>query len=220
MPLHLACQRGLSKNIIAALLNADENGDTCREKMKGGKNALHISLAKKLEPDVIDMLLQADSRLNDPDVSFNSHYDDIYQTHLGLSPLHYACLSGSKVEIVRLLLEKDQRNVTAFQAVGSASASSLTGSIDKLESDDNDMSESAQHKRFFVRSTRSVEKAYPSGISKNTLSGMRALHLALIGNCTETVRFLLRREKYTEKSIHESTKLAKMVNVNGRNCLQ
>ena len=220
MPLHLACQRGLSNNIIAALLNADENGDTCREKMKGGKNALHISLAKKLEPDVIDMLLQADSRLNDPDVSFNSHYDDIYQTHLGLSPLHYACLSGSKVEIVRLLLEKDQRNVTAFQAVGSASASSLTGSIDKLESDDNDMSESAQHKRFFVGSPGSVGKMPPSDISQNAVNGMRALHLALIGNSAETVRFLLRREKYTEKSIHESTKLAKMVNVNGRNCLQ
>ena len=96
--------------------------------MKGGKNALHISLAKKLEPDVIDMLLQADSRLNNHDVSLNSFYDDIYQTHLGLSPLHYACLSGSKVEIVRLLLEKDQRNVTAFQIVGSASASSFCAS--------------------------------------------------------------------------------------------
>ena len=116
LPLHLACKKGLSREIIAALLHADKDGKGIRRETKSGRRALHIALESKLD-DVIEDLLIADTRLNNIDVDFNSDDDDIYQTYHGFTPLHYACLIDTKTDVVRLLLEKDGRNQTIFQTV-------------------------------------------------------------------------------------------------------
>jgi ankyrin repeat protein len=133
LPLHLACKKGLSREIIAALLHADKDGKGIRRETKSGRRALHIALESKLD-GVIEDLLIADTRLNNIDVDFNSDDDDIYQTYHGLTPLHYACLIGTKTDVVRLLLEKDGRNQTIFQTVECDGESSF--SLDRLKDGD------------------------------------------------------------------------------------
>ena len=218
LPLHLACRRGFSREIICALLDADKDGQTLRRKTKGGRHALHFALEMKIH-DVSEVLLQADTRLNNPDVDFNSDYDDIYQICNGISPLHFACAVGVNPDVVRLLLEKDGKNLTIFQTVGVGGASTEGNQNDH---DNDGRMEPPLRRKNPKRLSFEKQDARNSLISSKTLytsRGMRALHLALMNNATEISRLVLRHEKQASESIQHRQKMANLVDVHGRTCL-
>ncbi len=109
MPLHIACyQNSTSFGIVKSLLEADHLGTTIRQKTRSGRLALHNAIASKLEPTIIEYLLEADNSLN-MEVSPDS---DIYQAYQNLLPIHMAIQNQSCVETVSLLLQKDKLNDT------------------------------------------------------------------------------------------------------------
>jgi ankyrin repeat protein len=117
LPLHLACERGLSREIISALLHADEDSKkTVRILTKAGKLALHFALESKLDVNIIGDLLEADTSLN-VETDFNTDDDDIYQIYHDMNPLIFACCIGAHADIVCLLLEKDRKNHTIFETL-------------------------------------------------------------------------------------------------------
>jgi len=211
LPLHLACRRGLSREIISALLDADKDGQTLRWKTEGGRHALHFALKMKID-DVSEVLLQADTRLNNPDVDFNSDYDDIYQICNGISPLHLACAVGVNPDVVRLLLEKDGKNVTIFQTVG------VSGAYTEGNQNDHD-NDGRMEPPLRKNSKTLLKNRLISSKILYTSRGIRALHLALMNNATETSRLVLRHEKQASESIQHRQKMANLVDVHGRTCL-
>ena len=90
LPLHLACEKGLSREIISALLHADKDSrKTVRIPTKAGKLALHFALESKLDVNIIGDLLEADTSLN-VETDNNTDDDDIYQIYHDMNPLIFA----------------------------------------------------------------------------------------------------------------------------------
>jgi ankyrin repeat protein len=208
----MACSRGLSKEIVCALLDADKDGKTVRRKTQNGRNALHFALEMRLD-DVIEVLLQADTKLNNTDVDFNSDDDDIYQIYHGILPLHYACSLNGICKTVRLLLEKDCRHTTIFQCIGTAFTSNLNkGSGGKASFPRKRFSELTDRSLYFRKSNLRPDSMSPS-------KGMRPLHIALAQGSVEISRLVLLHEKQASKSIDDRQRLAVMVDVHGRTCL-
>ena len=202
LPLHLACKKGLSREIIAALLHADKDGKCIRRETKSGRCALHIALESKLN-DVIEDLLIADTRLNNIDVDFNSDDDDIYQTYHGFTPLHYACLIDTKTDVVRLLLEKDGRNQSIFQTVERDGESS--SSLDRLKDGDD--------------TSRNTRRLLAKSVTLCEPSRIRPLHVALVNNSVEISRLILQHEKQASTTKEHRQQMAKSVDEQKRTCL-
>ena len=196
MPLHIACSRGVQKDVVDVLLEADYTGRTVRSKTKTGRLALHLAIEKKLDEEVIASLLRADSKLNDSEL--NSNDDDIYQEYRGMLPLHYACLVHHNKNIVKLLIKKDQRNTTLYQRISLlAPAPPIVTDIVRSKSHD----EKSALVRGGIRTVLSEESAPvhdPNkplfrSVSRYTLKleGVRALHLSTGSNSLDTTRLLL-----------------------------
>ena len=101
MPLHIACyHHSTSLDIVKSLLEADHLGTTIKQKTRSGRLALHNAITSKLEPKIIEYLLEADSSFS-IEVSSES---DIYQAYQGLLPIHLATQNQSSVETTSLLL--------------------------------------------------------------------------------------------------------------------
>ena len=159
---------------------------------------------------MIGDLLLADTRLNNIDVDFNSDDDDIYQTCHGLTPLHYACLIGTKTDVVRLLLDKDGRNQTIFQIVehDGESSSSVDGPNDGDDTSGDDNNRRTGTKSLLASSLKLCKRR-----------GIRPLHVALVKNSVEISRLILQHEKQALRAIKHRQNIAELVDAQDRTCL-
>jgi len=138
LPLHLACFNGASDGIINALLDADYGGMTAIKKSRYGQLPLHLAIMKKLPAGIVKVFLDADSKLSKSDRSNfdpkTPYFDgDIYQPFDGKLPLHLACFNNSSSEIIQLLLEKDEHNITINETVNTSPESvSLEGLSNRI----------------------------------------------------------------------------------------
>lgn len=105
----IALDRGQNAEIIEILLKEDKNLETIRAVNDVGTRPIHSALRKKLPPETIRLLLDADSKLctveDDKDA-------DIFSDFCGMRPIHIACQTGASPETVALLLDKDVEGVT------------------------------------------------------------------------------------------------------------
>lgn len=151
--------------------------------------------------------------MNNLDLEFNSDDDDIYQVCHGILPLHYACCAGVSSKVIRLLLEKDGKNTTLMQKV-ETQFETKDGIIDVGDGDKTYQSNKSPTRRSLERYV--TRKSLRASESLHNARGMRALHLALVKKCPETVRLILRHEHKAFETTEHRLKMAKMCDTNGR----
>lgn len=95
------------------LLAADKEGHSVRYETDQGCRPIHAALKKKASTDVIQLLLEEDTRLS---MDLSDVQSDVYCYCLGLLPLHIACLSGAPRATISLLLDKDVGGQTLTMA--------------------------------------------------------------------------------------------------------
>lgn len=214
LPLHFACNRGLPKEVIRALLDADETSGSARGKTKSGKLALHFALEKK-DNDLIKILIEALS-----DTRYK-HDDDL--TYRGKNPLHYACLLDVDPDIIRLILEKDCENQMTFQKIGQKNGSSFLFQYEDNESETSQENDGAINgtdsygRRDSLHSSPQISRS--SSLLLTTTKGVRPLHISLANNSVKTSRLILQHEKGARITLSGRRRLAKMVNTKHQTCL-
>jgi hypothetical protein len=105
-PLHYACERRPPVEVVQVLIEAFPVATLTRA-MPGGCLPLHIACTWGSSPDVVSVLLTADSgsvRVKD---------------ELGNVALHSACFSGTDSRVVEALLQSDAKSVLARNHQGS-----------------------------------------------------------------------------------------------------
>lgn len=122
IPLHIALSRGLAIEIIQALLETDEDGQSIRFQTEQGCRAIHYALQKKVSADIIQLLLEADTRLWIDPIDLQA---DIYTHCRGFIPLHIACATAAPRETIALLLDKDINGRSLTMPVEGSLASKL-----------------------------------------------------------------------------------------------
>jgi len=200
LPLHLACFNGAQDSIINALLDADNDNKTAIQKSRCGYSPLHLAILKKLPANVVKAFLDVDSENVElklkPDFDFLAGEldGDIYQSTNGFIPLQLACYNNSSIEIIQMLLEKDEYNITVIMTADHAprfadveagtpiffgDASSLRCIQLKRE---NRMKRQASEKNTSTKSTSSFGKQS---------DGVVALHLAMRHGSNAVIGLLL-----------------------------
>ena len=211
---------------MSSLIHADPYRTTLSAKTKAGRLPLHMALEKKMEPEIVQMLLERNGKdtykaetINEGiEVSLKTSlrmkaYPDILQKFKGLLPLHIACWNNSKAETVRLLLERDTDKVSIATKVGIESWLYFNSSQkdllrvtntppDLMKSMSNDTALSIDaNGSSFVAKRGALDRGLLS--SETHLGGWTvALHLALRHGSGDVIDLLLREEKMRQ---HQST---------------
>ncbi len=142
LPIHIACNRGASFDVIKALLSQDEVRGSIRIRTKAGRLPLHLAIGKKMPHNIIELLLDVERRydvhtmlkaeesnrylvndLLDRRRILENH--GIHQYYDGMLPLHMACLNGLETRTIKLLVKEytgrdyEQSEVSSDRIYGS-----------------------------------------------------------------------------------------------------
>ena len=209
---------------MSSLIHADPNGMTLSTKTKAGRLPLHMALEKKMEPEIIQNLLEMNGKdVYGTDTSTNNDiievtmdsslrmkaYPDVLQKFKGLLPLHIACWNNSKAETVRLLLEKDENKVSIATEVGIESwlffnssqrdLGKKTGTPDVMKSISSDTSLSINaNGSSFIAKKSTLDRGLLN-LVQNKGGRTVALHLALRHGSDDVIDLLLREEKLRQR---------------------
>jgi len=199
LPIHFACFNGASDIIVRTLLDADKDGRSAVKTTLSGQLPLHLAIIKKLPASVVKLFLDGDLRLrrthkhHRSDLSDTSQLNaDVHQFFDEKLPLHLACWNNSSVEIIEMLLAKDECNAT-IHAKLHASLEDLPFSIESL----NCSSEKC------LTSRNSMYDPI-TGRGESGLGGV-ALHLAIKHGSSDVIGLLL--QKNAENSVLSTTQL-------------
>ena len=128
LPIHVACARRCSKEVIQKLLDEDGTRSTICTKTFLGYLPLHMALFTKIPDDVIELLLKNETEsmlmrpLPMPNFQSSSIVNvengrDIYQYFAGMLPIHIACSNQSSEKIISMLLDKDETGETIYKGI-------------------------------------------------------------------------------------------------------
>jgi ankyrin repeat protein len=176
LPLHLACNTGAPIDTINVLL--DTNIMAVREKSSSGRIPLHFAIQKRLPTEVIAALLKADSSISDGSGMYDGQEQDIFQLFQGHYPLLIACVNGSPVEIVEMLLTKDVDDIIVNYTVPRRNH-------DAVQCEPGNSEDSTSRRSLL-----------PAISERNAqFEGLKAFHLALKSGSADNTRLLLQKEK-------------------------
>lgn len=122
LPIHLACSyTKTTVDVVMALIQGNEQ-DTHKAQAKRpslayrgklGWTALHTCIASNQEHEMIEAVL----RKSDIDFSINTQFPALYERVNGILPLQLACLKGSRVETVKMLITADPGRKTFYDVL-------------------------------------------------------------------------------------------------------
>lgn len=185
LPLHIALSRGAPVDVIRALIDADEAGESIRFETHDGMRPIHAALSSKATADVIHMLVDADSHISDSELDEEA---DIFAYYRGLLPIHMACLNGSSNRTVSLLLDKDINGITLLRIAD------RTMAYDVHSGGRNVRKMVLTPGKFLSKS--SLVESLPRGWIQNKI----ALHLAISYSSDEVIRLFLNRAEIEGES--------------------
>lgn len=129
-PLHIACNRGASKEIFELLIHeADEatSGsvkDILTKQTSLKCTPLQLAVEKRLSHEIIKLLIPSFSKGTS---NYSSH--PLYTEYNGMIPLAHACWNRSKADTINVLLNCDERQKTIHERVQSGNAHETMKSI-------------------------------------------------------------------------------------------
>lgn len=168
--------------IIKALWDADEGGNSIRSETYDGMRPIHAALSAKASPEVIEMLIELDSQVSESEVDERA---DIFASYKGLLPIHMACFNGSSQKTVAMLIDKDVGGNTLMAPA--QPDHNIIHLHDELPRESNLMTSKLQSESSFVGVLH----------MKNKL----AFHLAIEFSSDEVIRLFLNRIE-TESDSH------------------
>lgn len=131
-PLHIACNRGASKDIFELLIQeadeaiSDSANDILTKQTRLKCTPLQLAVEKRLSHEIIKLLIPSFSK----DTSdYNSH--PLYTEYNGMIPLAHACWNRSKADTINVLLKCDEKQRTIHERVQSGNAHETMKSIMK-----------------------------------------------------------------------------------------
>ena len=97
LPIHLACDKSASLDIIRYLLDSDTDKQSIKRPDKWGDLPIHTACSRRDSADVVKLLLDSDDAKTTIFTKDNN----------GLLPIHVACRYTAPPEVFQLLLESD-----------------------------------------------------------------------------------------------------------------
>ncbi len=211
--LHIAIDKRLPYDAIFMLLEAEKelNTEYCLTKSRLLKKPLFINTI--YDDPSIRRLSASVSCSNTSDNSSTSNPDDsIYQWYHGMLPLHLALTKKYDLNVIKLLVNRDASRSTL---VGQLLYPGLVKEEIKREDERLSASKKVKAESFVNVNTSSMMETFHDfqrGLLDHHESwhGVRAIHLALVFNLTDTARFLLQKESQVKLSSSERQARAKM----------
>jgi len=218
LALHMAIDRILPHDVIRLLLEAEQelnldcNAYRCQ---KSGRSSYRSSFMKE------------NSTFGNSKLAFSSPEDSIYKWCRGVLPLHMALLQNYDLATIKILANADfeQSSLVA----GLVYQPLFEESSVRLEKQRSSQNFTTQRSLFVADESlaessevmKELKSNFHRGLpeSSEALHGTRALHIALQTHATETVRFLLQKEREDKINRAERKFRAEMRSQGGMTCL-
>ena len=200
--------------MIKLLLDADEHKQSVSKKTAVGRSALHLAINKRLNHDIIVLLLE------DDDVGVPEWYK-------GMLPLHSAIMNQYGKETVQLLINKDEKNLAIesklhYRRHAESESStrlrpymSLSGSnLDENETLLSDLGAKCYNTLACYPDDEEEDKPNDPDpqryLSENNrhLHGIRTVQLCLLAKSKDNIRMLLQKEIEMDAPIDDMQKTA------------
>ena len=124
LPIHIACfNKEIEKESIKLLCDADPSNDTLLKSSLDGRLPLHCAVSQKMDVGIIKILLglnetHSNEAIEVVTASAHRARNALYETYLGMLPLHLAVWKNCPVDTIEVLLEADTLEETVIETVG------------------------------------------------------------------------------------------------------
>ncbi len=208
--LHIAIDKRLPYDAIYMLIEAEKELNICNGtlgKSRVLKNPLFTIYddpsERRLSSNMTSSVKSEISDASNPD-------DSIYQWYHGMLPLHLALSKKYDLDVIKLLVNRDASQLTLVKQL--LYPESVESEIKANKSTKKTVVKTDSFVNVNSSSMMETFHDFQRGLLDHHQSwhGVRAIHLALVFNLTDTARFLLQKESQVKLSSSERQARAEM----------